>query len=195
MTAKAHRPRFWAGLVAVAVTSISGACVKAPNIVLTDQKTAFERQAAGEFRALENDLHQANIAPKGEDITREAIEANNPESSASTLGEVAQLFSAVQTDADWIDQMLVVGCLGEARDGLLQARSDDCERELDDARLTRVVARANLHRRQLWQIMHKRDAQASEQAIRDSWRAVHLQRVICGAAVQNADGNWEKKAC
>lgn len=173
----------------------TGACVKAPDIVLTDQKTAFEAQAAGEFRALENDLHQQNIAPKGEDITREAIEASNPESGRSTLGEVAQLYSEVQTDAAWIEQMLVVGCIGEGNDALLAGRADACEREVDSARLTRVVERANLHRRQLWQMMSQRAEKASPADIRKGWREVHLQRVVCGAMVQDDAGEWEKKPC
>ena len=174
---------------------VCSACVKAPDIVLTDQKTAFERQAAGDFRALENDLHQVNIAPKGEDITREAIEASNPESGESTLGEVAQLYSVAQTDADWIDRMLVLGCIGEASDGLLQARVEACKRDLDSARLARVVERANLHRRQLWQIIARQEKAASPEDIRKSWRAVHLQRVVCGALVESDGGAWEKKAC
>lgn len=194
MTARC--PNFLLSLAALfGLASSAPACVKAPDIVLTDQKTAFERQAAGEFRALENDVHRASIAPKGEDITREAIEANNPESGDSTLGEAAQLYSAVQTDADWIDRMLVAGCLGEARDALLTARSESCEREPDSARLTRVVERANLHRRQLWQAMQKRDPQAKSDVIRANWREVHLQRVICGASIEESGGTWGKKEC
>ena len=175
--------------------ALATGCVKAPDIVLTDQRTAFEQQAAGEFRALENDLHSASIAPKGEDLTLEAMEAQHAESGSSSLGEVAQLYSAVQTDADWIDEMLVAGCLGEARDGLLQQRGDSCKRAVDTGRLTRVVERANLHRRQLWQVMHKRAPEMDERRVRASWRQRHLRRVVCDALVQSAEGAWEKKSC
>lgn len=170
-------------------------CVKAPDIILTDQRTALEQQAAGEFHALENDLTQAGIAPKGEDFSRESLEADNPDSSTSTLGEVAQLYSAVQSDSEWLDQLLVAGCVGEALDGLIQQTPDRCQQEVDAGQVTRVVERSNLHRRQLWRAIQQREPQNPEERVRAVWRERHLQRVVCAAWIQKDADTWEQKKC
>lgn len=182
-----------APLVALAV--LMPGCVKAPDIILTDQKTALEQQAAGEFHPLENDLTQAGIAPKGEDFPPETLEAGNPDSSKSMLGEVAQLYSAVQSDSEQIDQLLVAGCVGEALDGLLQQTPARCKQEVDTGQVTRVVERSNLHRRQLWRMLHQREPEASEERVRAVWRQNHLMRVVCGAWIQVDEQTWEQKEC
>lgn len=182
-----------AGLLC-ACAGIAG-CVKAPDIVLTDQKTALERQAAGDYRALENDLHQSGITPKGEDITREAIDAKNPDPGTSSLGTVVQLYSEVRTDAEWIDQLLVASCVGEALDALLRHTPDKCTEDLDLAQLTRVVERLNLHRRQLWRAIREQRPGKSEAEIRAVWRPIHLERVVCGGLVQVDEKTWENKKC
>lgn len=188
-------------VVAISISVSQAACVKAPSIVLTDQQTALEQQAAGEYRALETGLVQANIAPKGEDLAPASLEAANPDASTSMLGEVAQLYSAVQTDSEWIDQLLVDGCVGEALDGLLQQTPDRCQREVDAGQVTRVVERTNLHRRQLWRVIQQHDAgpestpPRTEDQVRATWREIHLQRVVCEAWIQKDEQTWEQKAC
>lgn len=185
--------------LAAALALLLAGCVKAPDIILTDQRTALEQQAAGEFHALENDLTQAGIAPKGEDFSRESLEAANPDASTSTLGEVAQLYSAVQADSEWIDQLLVAGCVGEALDGLLQQTPDRCEQAVDTGQVTRVVERSNLHRRQLWRAIQQREPKDSpnhsEAQVRAVWREIHLQRVVCDAWIQKDADTWEQKKC
>ena len=178
----------------LACAGIAG-CVKAPDIVLTDQKTALEQQAAGDYRALENDLHQAGIAPKGVDITREAIDASNPDPGTSSLGTVVQLYSEVRTEAAWIDQLLVASCVGESLDALLRHTPDTCRDDVDLAQLTRVVERLNLHRRQLWRAIGAQRPGKSEDQIRAVWRPIHLARVVCGALVQTDENTWENKKC
>ncbi|WP_428265686.1 DUF1318 domain-containing protein [Haliangium sp.] len=179
----------------LALVTVAAGCVSAPDVVLTDQKTALEQQAAGEFRALENDLEQASIQPKGEDMTRDALEAKNPDLSKSTLGEVVQLYSDVRTDAEWIDQLLVSGCVGEAVDGLLRQTPDECTETVATAQLTHVVERSNLHRRQLWRVIREREPGSSEDEVRTTWRRIHLQRVVCDGLVQNDDKSWGRKEC
>jgi hypothetical protein len=189
------RARVMALALVCAWAGLSAGCVKAPDIVLTDQKTALEQQAAGDFRALENDLHQAGIAPKGEDITRETLEAKNPDPGTSSLGNVVALYSEVRTDAEWMDQLLVASCVGEALDGLLRHTPATCKEDVDLAQLTRVVERLNLHRRQLWRAIGERHPDKSEAEIRTVWRGFHLERVVCGALVQVDEKTWENKKC
>ncbi|MCG8423414.1 MAG: DUF1318 domain-containing protein [Proteobacteria bacterium] len=185
----------WALGSLILMAGLWAGCVKAPDVMLTDQKTALEKQAAGEFRALENDLHQAGIEPKGEDIPREAMEGKDPNMGTSTLGEMVQLYSAVQTDAEWIDQLLVIGCVGESRSGLLLQTPNQCTETVDTAQLTRVVERTNLHRRQLWRLIKERQPQSSDEQIRATWREVHLKRVVCGALIEKEDKSWQQKEC
>lgn len=193
------KPNIWprsmaAGLV-WAWAGLTAGCVKAPDIVLTDQKTALEQQAAGDFRAIENDLHQAGIAPKGEDIPRAALEAKNPDPGTSSLGNVVALYSEVRTDAEWMDQLLVASCVGEALDGLLRHTADKCKEDVDLAQLTRVVERLNLHRRQLWRAIGERHPDKPEAEIRKVWRGIHLERVVCGGLIQVDENTWENKKC
>ena len=185
----------WPGLL-VAWVVLGAACVKAPTVVLTDQKTALEKQAAGDFHALENDLQEATIAPKGEDISRQALEAENPDMRKSSLGEVVELYSAVRTDAEWLDELLVAGCVGESKDGLLvKMPESSCSEDVDTGQLTRVVERSNLHRRQLWRLVRTRTPEASEDKVRSAWRANHLERVVCGGMIQADNDSWDKKQC
>lgn len=197
------KPNIWSGAMTRAMalglmwvwTGLAAGCVKAPDIVLTDQKTALEQQAAGDFRALENDLHQAGIAPKGEDIPRATLEAENPDPGSSSLGSVVALYSEVRTDAEWMDQLLVASCVGEALDGLLAHKADWCKQDVDLAQLTRVVERLNLHRRQLWRAIGERHRDKSETEIRTVWRGIHLERVVCGGLIQVDEKTWENKKC
>jgi hypothetical protein len=170
-------------------------CITAPDVVLLDQRTALEMQAAGEYRALENDLLQAGISPKAEDITREQLEAGHADLAESSLGEVVRIYSAVQTDAAWIDEMLVAGCIGEGLTGLLVQTPEGCTQDVDTGQMAKVVGRANLHRRQIWQVIGKQRPKATEEQIRSAWREVHLKRVVCQGRIEVAEGSWEKKKC
>jgi hypothetical protein len=188
------RRRFLLVLLGLALTTAAG-CIKAPNVVLLDHKTALEQQAAGEFRAIENDLLQAGISPKGEDIARSQLEAEGSDLAESTLGEMVRIYSAVQTDAEWIDKMLVAGCVGEGLDGLLQQTPDHCTQDVETGSMARILGRTNLHRRQIWRVIQKRESGASEDEVRDVWRGIHLKRVVCGGLIQRDENTWEKKKC
>jgi uncharacterized protein YdbL (DUF1318 family) len=168
-------------------------CIKAPNVSVVDSNTALEAQAAGEYHALENDLSQAGLSPRGEPIPREQLAANRDAAGGGALGEVAQLFVEFETDADALDRLLAARCVGEAETGLIVATPDLCTTEVDVAEMTRLVGRANLHRRQLWDLVAAQRGVAPE-TVATSWRKVHLERVICGGLVQSA-GTWEPKPC
>ncbi len=191
---KTYRRTIRPWLLVPATCALAG-CISAPNVVLMDQKTALEQQAAGEFRALENDLQQAGISPKGEDITRSQLEGKDADPGRSSMGEIAQLYSEVQSDAGLVDRLLAAHCIGEALDGLLRQTPERCTEEVDTAEINRVVQRTNLHRRQIWKIVQKQKPDASEDEIRDAWRARHLKRVVCGGLIQVNAQTWEGKKC
>ncbi len=181
-----------AAFAALAALAGISACVKAPNISVVDSKTALERQAAGEYPTLENDLGQAGASPRAEPIPGE--ELTNGTDDTATLGDVARLYADSTQDADWIDQMLVEGCIGEASSGLLEPTPDQCSIRVDEAERVRILGRANLHRRQVWRYLAEQRPEASPAQIRAAWRKNHVERVVCGGLLET-DGQWKAKPC
>jgi hypothetical protein len=174
-------------------------CISAPNVVLVDQKTALEQQAAGEFRALEFELERAGSPAKPEDIPGDKLETNSRETGEGRLGELARLTSIELGDAQRIDQFLAAHCMGEALDGSLQQTPKLCRLDVDGGQLTRLLERTNLHRRQLWSLLASQNPGTTETQAREAWRKRNLQRVICGGLIQVGDGAgqpaWEGKKC
>jgi hypothetical protein len=172
------------------------ACV-APNVVVVDQKTALEQQAAGGYPALENELEQAGMAPAPEPFSREELASRREasgENGGSALGELAELYVKTESDAAAIDRLLLQRCIGEARSGLLEPRPSDCVGAADATEMARLLGRENLHRRQLWQLLASERA-VSVERVRPVWRELHLAQVVCGGLVESAEGRWEPKPC
>jgi len=174
------------------LVALAGGCVKAPNISVVDSKTALERQAAGDYEPLENELANEGISPRPEVIPREQLTSSDDDEA---LGEVAQLYASAETDADWVDQMLVEGCIGEANTGLLEPTPEQCDIRVDEAERVRILGRANLHRRQVWRYLAEQRPKASPEQIRQTWRKLYLEQVVCDGLVQSDDGAWSKKSC
>ena len=174
-------------------------CISAPNVVLVDQKTALEQQAAGEFRHLELELERAGTPAKPEDIPGDKLETNSKEAGEGRLGELARLVSTELGDSQRIDQLLAAHCVGEALNGSLQQTPELCRLDVDGGQVTRLLERTNLHRRQLWSLLSSQNPGTTETQAREAWRKRHLQRVICGGLIQVGDGAgepaWEGKKC
>lgn len=185
--ALSHSIVAWAASVAI------GGCV-APNVVVVDQRTALEQQAAGEYPALENELEQAGMAPTPEPFAREELAGPRERNGAGALGELAELYAKGESDADVIDRLLLQKCIGEALSGLLEPRPSDCIGATDTTELTRVLGRENLHRRQLWKLLAD-EQKADTERTREVWRGLHLQEVVCGGLIETTDAGWKAKAC
>ena len=168
-------------------------CV-APSVVVVDQKTALEQQAAGGYPTLENDLEQAGLAVAPEPFAHEELAGGRERAGRAELGELAELYVKVATDADAIDQLLLRGCVGEARSGLLEPRPSDCIGATDATELARLVGRENLHRRQLWQLIASQRDGSVERA-QQAWRELHLAQVVCGGLVEVSATEWSHKSC
>jgi hypothetical protein len=169
------------------------ACVS-PNVVVVDQKTALEQQAAGGYPALENDLDQAGMALSPEPYAREELAGGRERAGRAALGELAEIYVKIASDADAIDQLLLRGCVGEALTGQLVPRPGECIGATDTAELTRLIGRENLHRRQLWQLIAKERGVEVAPA-QEAWRAVHLEQVVCGGLVEQSADVWRPKSC
>lgn len=177
----------------LAVLALGAGCV-APNVVVVDQKTALEQQAAGGYPALENELEQAGLSPAPETFSREQLAARSERGGRGALGELAELYAAAETDADAIDRLLVQRCIGEALSGQLEPRSEDCVGVTDATEMARLIGRENLHRRQLWQLL-ARQRGARVEDVRQLWRELHVQQVVCGGWLETSPGVWEAKEC
>ncbi|MCA9578884.1 MAG: DUF1318 domain-containing protein [Myxococcales bacterium] len=190
-TTERHRPLFVLAVGAGLMTLASQGCVRA-EVAVVSQHTALERQAAGEYPERETELDDAAIEPGPEAIPREALAETG---EGGELGVVAQLVARAETDDERIEALLSARCLGEAVSGLLVARPDDCRADLDAEELARLVARENLHRRQLWEFLSTRAEGTSTERARETWRELHLMRVPCGAMIEAAPDRWEAKVC
>jgi hypothetical protein len=169
------------------------ACV-APNVVVVDQKTALEQQAAGGYPALENDLEQAGMAPAPEPFTREELAGGRQRGGSAALGEIAELYAKSETDAEAIDRLLMQRCIGEAVSGLLEPRPSECVGTTDATEMARLLGRENLHRRQLWQLMAS-ERKVGVERVQPVWRELHLEQVVCGGLVETGGGSWGPKSC
>jgi len=178
-----------------AVLLLDAACLPAPTVVVRDRKTALEEQAAGRYRALENDLRQAALSPKGEDLTRGQIVKAGQDTSGQVLDVVVRIYGSVREDAERLDDLLRRHCVGEGRDGLLLETVDACAGERDPTAAAELVQRTNRDRRQLWRHIAGRRSGASEEEVRSVWRQLHLRALACGGWVQGEDGSWSAKEC
>ena len=177
----------------LAALSLGVGCV-APKVVVVDQRTALEQQAAGGYPALENDLEQAGMAPAPESFAREQLAAGREQSSSGPLGELAELYAKSESDADAIDRLLLQRCIGEALSGLLVPRPSDCIGATDATEMARLLGRENLHRRQLWQLLAS-ERSVSVDRVQPAWRELHVQQVVCGALTESSAGAWGPKTC
>jgi hypothetical protein len=169
------------------------ACV-APNVVVVDQRTALERQAAGDYPELENELDQAGMSASPEAFSREELSEARARQGHGALGELAELYVSGESDAAAIDRLLLQHCVGEAQSGLLVARPGDCIGAADATELVRVIGRENLHRRQIWQLLAS-ERNASLERARRLWQELHLEQVVCGGLVESAAQHWGPKSC
>jgi hypothetical protein len=164
-------------------------CVKAPDLVIVDRKTALEQQAAGSFRGLEDELERAGIVPGPVPLTGAQLETAGvrPEAEADDAEGLPDALRA--------DGLLVQRCIGEAKDGLFALTIDRCTGTIDVARVNRLIERVNRQRRQVWRWLAQRHPERSPDEIQRAWRKTHVEGVVCGGQMQTADGAWEVKAC
>lgn len=166
--------------------ALGSGCIKAPDIVVLDRATALEREAAGSFPRLEFELQRAGTQPRPAPLTREQLE---------DAGQPRPIVEEVETsDAERIDQLLKISCLGEGKDGLLVETRDRCTVK-EVPHLGTLLERANRDRMQIWEWLRRQRPQRSMLEVRAAWRTVHSYGVICGGQIQRDDGGWEAKKC
>jgi hypothetical protein len=173
-------------VVLAASASLAG-CIKAPEVVIVDRKTALELQAGGHHASAEEKLEQAAIRPGATPFeTREA---------GSTVARSFDRDDEGSTDADLTESLLEKACIGEGFDGLVVQTPATCAASVDGAAVTSLVERANRHRRQLWQLMVRKQPGLTEAEAARAWRTVHLRDLPCGARIERFPGQFEVKAC
>ena len=168
------------------------ACIRAPDVVIVDRKTALEQLAAGTYRQLEDQLEAAGSAPRPEPLTRSEIE------SAGAATALAQE-ETDRSEAAQLDELLRRRCVGEALDGTIVVTAESCTGRVDAAERARLVERVNRDRYQVWRELQLRGMPKGRERelvrVRKVWREAHLRAVVCGGQVQQASGGWEDKKC
>lgn len=170
----------------VLLVVVAGGCIKAPNIVVLDRATALEREAAGNFPKLEFEMQRAGTAATPAPLTRDQLEA------AGHPRPIVEELEA--SDAERIDALLKISCVGEARDATLVETRDRCTVK-EVPRLGALLERANRDRAQIWEWLKRERPARSLDEVKRAWREVHLRAVVCGGQVQRDDGGWEPKKC
>lgn len=168
------------------------ACVRAPDVVIVDRRTALEQQASGSFRGLEEELEQAGLLPRAVPLT--AAQLAEAGVTRNTAGDEAEDVAALP-DSLRVDALLVSRCLGEAQDGTVVLTVATCTGAMDVPQTNRMIERVNRNRRQLWQWLSERGDGASAEQVQARWREVHVAGMVCGGQLQAADGSWEVKKC
>jgi hypothetical protein len=168
------------------------ACIKVPTVLVVDHKTALEEQAAGTYRPLKEELMTSAPAAGPVPLTEPQLAKAGTPTRLTTESEDRL---ATESDALLADEWLSRRCLGEAADGSLVVRRETCTISLDVGRATKLVERTNRSRFQLWRSISTRSNNAPIESVRDTWRKVHLEGVVCGAPIQSAAGTWENKSC
>lgn len=160
----------------------------APEIAIVSRQTALERQAAGEYPEREAELEQAALRPGPAVLPREELGAAGAETEA-----MLPTYAAAPTDEELLTSLLVAGCVGEGSDGLLVPIERPCEDDIGADALANIT-RENTLRRQAWDYLAGESGRPLPD-VREAWRAVHLERLVCGAWAEDAAGRWEQKSC
>jgi hypothetical protein len=182
------------GIVAATVLLLS-ACISAPDVVMLDRKTVLEEQASGELLPLANALREAAIVPKGVPFTRGQLEEAGVDLGHDALGQLVQLQQLPLSELDYLDNLLVRRCIGEARSGLLVETPETCSGDQTAIRTSAAIQRVNRNRKQLWQYLYERKPAERQETIRHLWRQRHLATVPCSGQIQDDEGLWSIKAC
>lgn len=157
-------------------------CIRAPDVIVLDRRTALEEQAAGSYRLLEEELYRSQLVPHPVPLVTEQL----PPSDAPT---------EPGRDGDQLDRLLVRRCVGEALDGSLVDTRARCSGKVDVPLLLRLIEDGNRQRQQIWARLQSAAKGKSLAEVRAAWRAVHLDNVVCGAQLEVAAGKWEAKSC
>ena len=172
-------------------TLLSG-CIKAPDVVIVDRRTALEEQAMGHRPGLDTELMQAGLSARPAALTRAQFTAAGWRPTKDH-DAIAALFEDAVGDTERTDQLLVRRCIGEAQTGLLVQTPEYCTGGAESSEVARLIERVNRNRRQVWAYVSK-VRRVSTDAARDAWRRAHLVEMVCDAQVENA-GKWGRKTC
>lgn len=170
----------------LALTSV--ACIRAPEIVMTDRGTALEQQAGGSYQDIEKELNEKSIEARPVPLTPKQFEE---------LGiKPLPLKDATEaTDADKVDALLQQHCIGEGHEGLLVDTHEACIGASDRQEAIALIGRVNQARIQLWRWMHDQKKELKETELQKNWHALHAKGVVCGGWLEDDTGKWDSKKC
>ena len=186
--------KFTHAVVSMVIMVGASACIRAPDIVIVDRRTALEEQATGRLPALEGELRRATLAPGPKPYTRGEL-LRSGWTPAADKNVIARLYRQATTDKERIDALLRRRCVGESLGGTLVVTRESCKGEVNLAPVSRLLEHANRNRRQIWLYLQTLKPRSSLDDIRRQWRQEHLTSVLCGGHIQRPSGAWTEKKC
>ncbi|MEY3012184.1 MAG: hypothetical protein RIT45_919 [Pseudomonadota bacterium] len=190
----ASSPRWVTTALALGWVVGASGCIRAPDVVLVDRRTALEAEAAGRFEADERRLDDKATDPRPAPLTRATLEAAGWRPKAEH-DAIAAMTRRPEDEQERLDALLLRGCVGEARDGTLRSLPRRCAGAVDPAEVGRLVERENRSRRQVWAWLARQRKDVPYETLRDRWRTSHLERVVCGGMIEQQAGVWGPKTC
>lgn len=190
-----HRASAPLGALVVLASLLATGCIRAPDVVLVDRRTALEAEAAGRFEGVEERLDQRVVDPRPLPLTRATLDKAGWRPKAES-DAIAAMTAEAGDEQSRVDALLLRGCIGEALDGTLRSLPRRCSGAVDPAEVGRIVERENRSRRQVWAwLLRTRKDASGYEALRARWRTLHLERVVCGGMVEQQAGVWGPKSC
>ena len=170
---------------------VSG-CVSA-KINVVDERTALENQILGSYEELDRDMQLLASV-------RAVDSSGKTQPPPSYTQERQQAIVARQTqqfNRDDIDELKRAGCLGEAGDGTLAART--CDRSSDQAiagRLERLIASENQARGVILRFAVTTSPDLTEKdlpQVTEAYARMQREKAKTGEWIQQPDGKWIQK--
>lgn len=191
---RSSRARLTSFALAIALACPLG-CIRAPDVVIVDRRTALEEQIAGRHPLLVDELNQTAVRPGPQPYTSADLTGAGWRADQGADGVLDDAYRDLESDAERVDRWLTARCVGEARSGLLAPTPRQCNSDVDGEQVNRVLEQVNRARRQIWLYLGRKQPKADADAVRLAWRRAHLRGVVCGAPVQQNNGEWEVKTC
>jgi uncharacterized protein YdbL (DUF1318 family) len=196
----------WLPFVAILLSSCS---IKPPEVTITGEKTALERQLLGEHRKLPEEVwsvgavNMSSIIPPGRPDSLELAQSGEADTTLREgyspgrlrylRAEASRIFSQ-----DDIEEFKERGIVGENNRGYLEVVDSNALR--DDSDLTSLVARVlpeeNRSRRVImeWYISLRQDlTEADLPTVEASFAEHNRERASPEEFIQDREGSWRRK--
>lgn len=172
------------------ISMVTGCAIKAPEVHITGEKTALEREVVGTYHEMEEDtwMIASTRSTKGEGDVKISPEKK----------KVFEALREQKFNKDDIEEFKKEGYIGEDNQGLIQVRPS--EKIKSDSELTNliqaIVQEENRDREIIMgRVIELNDSlkKSNRQEILNIFARMNQENSIKGTWIQKGDGSWIKK--